>query len=155
MEKEQIFTARTDTGDDIVARFMVPFGDMVHSGHASAAAHADDLLRGFERFDAGSTAKGAAHVKDAVALVQIFQHLRGTTEYEVHDSDGAVLLVGIGDGERETLTMIIHAKDDEMARAGRGGYLRRIQNQLAGAARDELFLTKNLGRHGGILNVAV
>jgi hypothetical protein len=38
-----------------------------------------------------------------------------------------------------------------MAGTGRGGYLGSIQHELAGAARDELFLVKDLGRHGVIL----
>ena len=101
----------------------------------------------------GGAAKRTAHVEDAVALLQVFQHLGGTAQHQIHDGDSAVFLIGIGNGEGEAFAAFIDAEDDKMAGAGRGGYLRGIQNELAGAARDEHFLAENLGRHSGYLTL--
>ena len=146
-KEQKILVARADAGNDVVAGLVMALGNVMHGGHARAAAHADDLLRRFKALNVGRAAERSANVVDVLPFFEFLKHLGGAAEHQIHDGDGAVFLVGVGNGQRETLALLIHAENDEMTRTGRGGDLRSVQHELAGAPGNQLFLMQNFRGH--------
>jgi hypothetical protein len=152
LEEQQVLVAGADDGHDLVAGLVVPLGDVMHGRDARAAAHADDRTH---LVDFCSLAQGAAQVQDVVSLLQLFEHGRGLAEDEVDDGDGALVPVGVGDGQGDAFALGVHAQDDEVPRLRLGRDVRRMDDELGGLVRDKLFLFKNGIRHVLFLSVAV
>ena len=87
-------------------------GDGIADGAADAAAHhADTLLVA----DLGGLAHGADKVGQLVAGLHELQHFGGLAHGLDHDGDGAGLAVIVGDGQRDTLAVLVQTKDDELS----------------------------------------
>ena len=84
----------------------------VCDGAANAAAdHADLLLT----LGLGGTAQRAHKVMQAIALLLVAQLLGGGAHRLNDDGNGALLAVIVMDRNGDTLTILIHAQNDELA----------------------------------------
>ena len=63
----------------------------------------------------GRVAEWSHHVVNLIALVQGAEFGRGEAYLLYHQGDGAFLDVGIGDGKRHALAVVIYTDDDEVA----------------------------------------
>ena len=77
---------------------------MTHGG-----AEAPDLRRVAER---------AHDVEDGLPGLQLVEELRRLADALDDDGDVARFGVGVGDGERDALAVVVDPEDDELARAG-------------------------------------
>ena len=84
----------------------------ISNGAAHAAADDADLLLAL---GLGGLAQGADKVVEIVALIQVGELLRGSTDGLDNDGDSALLGVVVVDGDGDTLTVFIHAQDDKLA----------------------------------------
>ena len=87
----------------------------IRDGAADTAAHHADLLLAL---GLGGLAQGAHKVLEAVALFHAAQLFRGGAHGLDDDGDGALLRVIVVDRYGDSLAVLIHAQDDELARLG-------------------------------------
>ena len=84
----------------------------------AAANHADLLLA----LGLGGLAQGAHEVLEAVALVQMGQLLSSGADRLDNDGDGSFFRVIVIDRDGDTLAVLIHPQNDELARLRFLGY---------------------------------
>ena len=84
----------------------------IRDGAADAAAHHADLLLAL---GLGGTAQRADEIVQAVALLLVAQLLGSGAHRLNDDGNGALLAVIVMDRNGDTLTILIHAQNDELA----------------------------------------
>ena len=87
--------------------------DGVSDSAAGAAANDSNLLA--HAFDVCGNTQGADEVMQAIAFVQLVQSQCGSTDLLEDDSDCALLLIGVGNGQRYSFTFGIDSEDDKLA----------------------------------------
>ena len=102
-----------------------------------AAAHHADPLGALRQL--GGQAQGAHEILNVVALVQVGQQLGGQTHLLEDNSNGALLPVIVGDGQRDALPLLIQAQDDKLPGPGLLGNERGLYLQQGDAGVEYLF----------------
>ena len=127
MTDDEILRASCQHADDAVAGSLQSLDDGEHRSHADTTA---GTHHGAEVLDMCSLAERTYHVGNLVAHVEVAE-LRGAHAHLLHhEGDGSGLNVGIGDGQRHTLTFLAHANDDEVSGTTSLGNQGSLDHQL-------------------------
>ena len=109
---DEVLASTCDNREYSVACSFQCLDDREHGSYAYATTCTD---HGTEVLNVGRVAEWSHHVVNLIALVQGAKLGRGESYLLYHQRDGAFLDVGIGDGQRHALAVVIYTDDDEVA----------------------------------------
>ena len=111
LQDHDVLGPEADDHIHLCAGFLKSHGSRQGDGAAHTAAnHADPLLA----LHIGGLAQRAHEVPDVIALVQRAQSLGGETNLLENNGYSALLPVVTGNGQGNTLTLLVNAEDDEL-----------------------------------------
>ena len=106
---------------------MHPLGHGIRDGVAHAAANHADAL---EAFHVGGTAQRPDKVRDAVSRLEEIEHTGRLPDGLHHDGHSALLGVRGGDGDGNTLAVLVQPEDDELAGSRLAGDQRSLDHEF-------------------------
>ena len=109
---DEVLASTSNHAEHSVACSFQCLDDREHWSHTYATTGTD---HGTEVLDVGRVAEWSHHVVNLIALVQGAKLGRGESYLLYHQRDGTFLDVGIGDGQRHALAVVIYTDDDEVA----------------------------------------
>ena len=109
---DEVLASTCDHAEYSVACSFQCLDDREHGSYTYATTGTD---HGTEVLDVGRVAEWSHHVVNLIALVQGAELGRRKSYLLYHQGDGAFLDVGIGDGQRHALAVVIYTDDDEVA----------------------------------------
>ena len=108
---DQFLVSSGDDREHSVASCFQGTDDREHRGYADTTTSTDDRT---EILDVGRISERTYHVVNLLALIECAEFGRGEPYLLNHQGDSSLFDVGIGNGERHTLTVGIHTDDDEV-----------------------------------------